>query len=241
MLSQTHKKRLLVGAGIFFLIAVLITLIGKFYFTAKNLTEFITYLQSFGPWGYFVFFLLYAVLATLSFPTTPLTILAGVMFSYLWGVTICIFSANVAAAGAFLLARYFARDSVTRYLARVKNAEQILSLVKRESVKLVILLRLNPFIPASIKNYGFGITPVSFRKYVIASFIGQIPLILIYVYLGYVGGITMVEGESRPETTHLLMLAGGVVVSIILLVVVSFYGNRWLKRQTATPSQLISA
>lgn len=213
-------------------IAILVAVIAKYLLVGHNVSQLIEYLRSFGPATYLVFFALYIALASLSFPTTPLNITAGILFMYPVAVGIALIAGNIAAVISFLLARYFAQDAVKRYLSHMKNAENILELVKQEGFKLVFLVRLNPFIPASVKNFGFGVTAISLKKYVLATLLGQIPLVMIYTYLGYVGGAAMMDKNSRPEDTHLMLLGGGLIVSVVLLIVIGFFGKRWLNRRT---------
>ena len=102
-------------------------------------------------------------------------------------------------------------------------------------MRLVVLLRLNPFIPAVLKNYGFGITEISFKQYAWATLIGQLPLVSLYTYLGWVGGNSMLNSDAHPPTYQWAILGGGLLVSII----VTYVAYRHTKKKqcaSATPA-----
>ena len=56
--------------------------------------------------------------------------------------------------------------------------------VATEGWKIVGLTRLSPAFPFTLLNYAFGLTQVSLRDYVFASWIGMMPGTVMYVYLG---------------------------------------------------------
>ena len=64
----------------------------------------------------------------------------------------------------------------------------------REGWKIVALLRLSPVVPFNLLNYAFGVTRVRLRDYVLASWAGMLPGMVLYVYLGSVAGDLAVGG-----------------------------------------------
>jgi len=55
--------------------------------------------------------------------------------------------------------------------------------------------------PGSGRNYDFGVTRVSLRDYVLASWIGMIPGTVMYVYLGSLAGDLASIGSGRTSRT----------------------------------------
>jgi len=51
------------------------------------------------------------------------------------------------------------------------------------------------------------------------------------IYLGWLGGRSMMHASERPDTWQLMLFGGGAVVSVALVAVMSWYGNRALKRR----------
>ena len=86
----------------------------------------------------------------------------------------------------------------------------------------MLLTRLTPVFPYNVLNYAFGLTGVSFRRYILASWIGMIPGTLLYVYLGSTAKDLAqvfsgnVEGGMAQQLIKILGLVATVVVTIII-------------------------
>ena len=65
---------------------------------------------------------------------------------------------------------------------------------------IVLLARLSPLIPYNLLNYGLSITAVRFRDYLLATWIGMLPAIVLYVYTGSLANsLRPDERRPRPE------------------------------------------
>lgn len=186
-----------------------------------------------GAWGVLIYFLLYVFLAGLTFPTTPLNIVAGILFSFWLAAGVALAAGFVTAAGCFLIGRYIAEEGVRTKLRRLPNFDNLMKLIEDAGLKLVFLVRLNPFIPAGLKNYGFSLTSISFRQYLLGTLLGQTPITLAHVYLGWAGGLAMIRDDDPPGTWQYVFLGLGAALSIALLLLISWYGNRRLKVSNA--------
>jgi hypothetical protein len=64
--------------------------------------------------------------------------------------------------------------------------------------KVVFLARLLPFISFDIVSYGTGLTKMSLKKFILATFLGMLPLTFVYNYSGAVllagGGLSLMLG-----------------------------------------------
>lgn len=198
---------------------VAIVLLWKYVITRQQVTDAIEYVRSFGAWAVVVFLILYVLLITLSFPATILNVTSGILFSFWIAAGASIIAALTGACLTFLIARFWLKDLMIKRLKKHESSQKILALADDNAWRLIILLRLNPFIPAVLKNYGFGITDVKFRQYAWATLIGQFPLTTLYTYLGWLGGNAMLNSDSHPPTYQWAILGGGVIVSIIVSVV----------------------
>ncbi|MBI1951873.1 MAG: VTT domain-containing protein, partial [Acidobacteria bacterium] len=65
-----------------------------------------------GPWGIGLFAAAYALAAVLFVPGSALTVGAGAIYGLGWGFVAVSAGSTLGAAGAFLVARYLARDRV---------------------------------------------------------------------------------------------------------------------------------
>lgn len=181
-----------------------------------------------GIWGVVLFTLVY-ILATISLaPEWPLTMAAGMLYGA-WGFPITVLTATVAAALAFLIARHLARDRVRSLLERRRLFSAIDDAVAEEGWRIVALLRLSPAVPFNLQNYLFGVTAVSFRHFVAATFAGIVPGTVLYVYLGVLGRAAAGEGSSGT-TLRWLFFGIGLVATFVVVLLVTRKAVAKLKR-----------
>lgn len=182
-------------------------------------------IDSLGSLGIVVYFLLYYSLASATFPSTPLNIGAGLIFDYVTGFCVAWSAGALASLSTFLFSRYFAKQWAQRNLETFPQCAKVVEAMEGQGFRMILLARLNPFIPASIKNFGFGVTEVPFWKYAVGTLLGQLPIVMAYVYLGWAGSATLL-GNEQPSLMHYVMIVAGVAMSVIMLVMVSWYGNK---------------
>jgi uncharacterized membrane protein YdjX (TVP38/TMEM64 family) len=145
-------------------------------------------LQGLGGWGPALFVLLYVLATVLFLPGAILTLGAGAAFGVVRGVAVVSVAATLGATAAFLVGRYVARDWVSARIEGRATFRALDEAVAREGWKIVGLMRLSPVVPFNFLNYAFGVTQVSLRDYVLASWVGMLPGTVMYVYLGSVAG-----------------------------------------------------
>lgn len=152
------------------------------------LASALEWIRGLGPWGPVAFCVLYVVACVLLLPGSVLSLGAGVVFGLATGIVVVSVSATLGATAAFLVGRYLARDWVERTIAAAPRFQAIDAAVAREGWKIVGLLRLSPVVPFNLLNYAFGVTRVRLRDYVLASWVGMLPGVVLYVYLGSLAG-----------------------------------------------------
>lgn len=191
----------------------------------------VDWIESLGAWGPIVWFACFAILGTVSFPTTPLYLTTGVLFGVLGGALLAFSAGLTASLASFLIARHLARSTWQDRLDALPRFQELLAALEDESFKVVVLARVSPFIPAAVKNYGFGLTSIPFRRYCAATAIGQLPIAAAYTYLGWASGTAMLGGEKELSRTELSLLVAGGVASILLLVLVTWHARRVLQKR----------
>lgn len=197
--------------------------------------SFLASVESMGAWSPLVFGLVYVVASLLGVPRTPFNVGAGVIFPFPLALLVVLASAAVTYVLTFSIARHLAADWVARKIDAVPNARRIMEAVEQEGFKLVLLLRMNPFVPAVIKGYGFGTTSIGMAPYLVASVLGFLPIACAHVYLGWIGGEAMMSRSAMPETWTRIVMIGGAVVSLLLVALVTWFANRALQRRTTEP------
>lgn len=154
-----------------------------------------------GVWGPVVYVAVYVACALLFVPGSILTLGAGVVFGLVKGTLVVAVAANLAAMAAFLIARHLARERVAALAQRNARFGAIDAAIREEGWKVVALLRLSPLVPFSVSNYLYGLTPVAFGPYALASAVGMLPATVLYVYLGAAGGAAAGGGKRSPLAT----------------------------------------
>jgi uncharacterized membrane protein YdjX (TVP38/TMEM64 family) len=194
--------------------------VGWFLFPLREGVEaFERWITGLGIWGVALFALVY-ILATISLaPEWPLTIAAGLLYG-VWGFAITVVTATIAAALAFLIARYLARTKVRSLLERRRIFFAIDDAVAEEGWKIVALLRLSPLVPFNLQNYLFGVTAISFRHFVAATFAGIMPGTVLYVYLGALDRATA-SGRASVGTLKWAFFAAGLLATVVVVVLVT--------------------
>ena len=170
-----------------------------------------------GLWGPVAVAGLYALLAVALVPGLLLTLAAGVLFGVGVGSVVVFVGATSGAALSFLIARYLARDAVSRVAARYPRFAAVDRAIGADGLRIVLLLRMSPLFPFVLLNYGLGLTTVRFRDFVVGS-VGMVPLIVLYVYLGQVAGeAALVAGgaPARGPLTYAVLAAGLLVTGVV--------------------------
>lgn len=121
-------------------------------------------------------------------PASILGVFAGVFFGVTLGFLVSAASFLFAAAAAFGFARYFFRSFSRRLVARFIDLERLEQNLARSGWKYALLLRLSPIAPFGITSYGLGLTPLSWRHYLLTTF-GTFPFLLACVYVGRASGM----------------------------------------------------
>lgn len=218
-----NKRALIKFAVIFSVLALLAFILWKVVVTRETIMEGLDYIRSFGIWSFVAYAALYILLVSLSFPAALFNITAGLLFSFTTGLAVALFSGLAAACLTFTISRFMLHDFICVKIKNTQKGEQLLAMFKENSAKFVIMLRLNPFIPAIVKNYGLGVTEVKFRTYAWSTLIGQMPLTTMYVYLGWIGGSAMLSEDSKPDAAHYAVLGGGLIITVVTLVFTHYY------------------
>lgn len=184
----------------------------RFFHLQDHLKQALAWVGSLGPWGPLLFIALYILATVLFIPGSVLTLGAGALFGVIAGSVYVSVGSTLGATAAFLLGRHIARDAIARKLSGNTRFAAIDKAVANEGWKIVGLTRLSPAFPFTLLNYGFGLTQVSLRQYVLASWIGMMPGTVMYVYLGSLA--TAATGERTRTPAEWALYGVGLVATI---------------------------
>ncbi len=208
-------KLLLALGGVAILLAV-----GRSFDIQGLLRRALEWIGDLGPAGAAAFVGIYVVACVLFIPGSILTLGAGAVYGVVRGFLLVSVASTLGATAAFLAGRYLARDWVARRIEGNERFRAIDRAVGREGWKIVGLTRLSPVFPFNLLNYAYGLTRVSLRDYVLASWIGMIPGTVMYVYLGSLAGSLATldaggGGRSRAQwVLYVVGLAATVAVTV---------------------------
>lgn len=170
------------------------------------------WIGSLGALGPLVFVVIYAVATVAALPGSALSIVAGAIFGPVLGVITVIFAATLGASLAFLVSRYFARSSIEKWLEGSEKFRKLDELTERHGDVMVAITRLLPIFPFNLLNYGFGLTKVSFRTYVLWSFVCMLPGTILYV----VGSAAVAEAVREGKVPWILVVVVVMILGIIV-------------------------
>jgi len=203
--SRPWLRPVLLGLS---LVALLVA--AKVFGLGDRLGEMRTWIQSLGGLGPLAFVAFYAVAVVGAIPGSVLTIAAGAMFGSVLGVVVVSFGSTLGAAAAFAFARWFARSSVTSWLSGNERFAKLDRMTDEHGAIIVAITRLVPIFPFTLLNYGFGLTRVPFRTYVLWSWLCMLPGTILYV----VGADAVAKGMAEGRVPWSLV---GVLVAVAVM------------------------
>jgi uncharacterized membrane protein YdjX (TVP38/TMEM64 family) len=203
---------------------------------ATFVPPFAHWVRSLGLLGPVAFVAGYTVAAVFLLPAFLLTIAAGALWGFGFGVLYAMLGAAVGASCAFLAGRYLVRRFVEQYVTRHPMLAAIDRAVESEGARLVFLLRLSPAVPYVLLNYVLGISRLPFRDHLI-GLAGMTPTAAMYVYTGKVAGdVALLASGAAPArgASYYALLATGLVATVIATIMVTRAAKRALQQSVGT-------
>jgi uncharacterized membrane protein YdjX (TVP38/TMEM64 family) len=124
---------------------------------------------------------LFLVLNTIGLPAPVLSATAGVAFGLALGTAVALIAMVLTATAQFLFARHVGGDKLREKLA--ERLGRIGELLERRGTWAVVAARLLPG-PFSEFNLAAGLTPISFRHFVLGTLLGGSPKVAMWTGLG---------------------------------------------------------
>lgn len=167
-----------------FVFVVLWVTLFVFLLIDKSILEFLSTTLSEHPVAApFVFFLMQIILAAFFLPCSPLTVLAGMLWSFERAIVYSMLATFLATIFTFFLGRFVIQDWIKKNL-KGQLQQGFLKIVSRYSWKAVMIAQINPLFPGSSLGYLFGVTSISASVFSIGIILGIIPLQIILVGAG---------------------------------------------------------
>lgn len=133
----------------------------------------------FGPLAY-IAILIVAILIS-PFPLTPLMILAVLVFGPVKTALYSAIGGTLGSLLAFRIGRAYGKAWVEKRFGKVTFTEK---LHPRKVAIAIIIGRILPYDGADIISYGAGLTKIRTRHFMLASFFGGLPGLLVFAAIG---------------------------------------------------------
>jgi len=212
------------------LVVIAVLILSSVHFgLGQKVDQLRDWIQSLGPLGPFAFALIYAIAVVAAVPGSALTILAGALFGSWIGILVVSCGATLGATLAFLIARYFARRSVSHWLGRSPRFRQLDEMTEKYGATIVALTRLVPLFPFNLLNYGFGLTRVRLSTYVFWSWLCMLPATIVFV----VGADAIARAVSAGEIPWIPVIITA-VAALALAILIRFARRRLRADSTET-------
>lgn len=144
------------------MLVLVIGALGHLIWSAWDHEAFLTWKREAPP---LVFFAAMALLPALGFPLTPFYLAAGATFGGRVGLIGSVAAVAVNLSLTYLLARTALRGWVLSMLSRFGRELPDLSAREHGALRLSLLVKLAPGVPASIKHYALAVSGVPFPIY----------------------------------------------------------------------------
>ena len=136
----------------------------------------------FGGWSQAVYVLAFAQ-PFIPLPGSLVAMAGGLAFGIWQGLVLSVAAGTVRAIGQFLMARALGREAVEHMLrGHLAHWDRQ---VGRRAFRTVLLVRIVPSMPFDVQNLALGVSQVAFSPFLLATAIGLVPSLLLWVYLGH--------------------------------------------------------
>jgi uncharacterized membrane protein YdjX (TVP38/TMEM64 family) len=224
------KAKLFVAAG-----TVIVLATAAYFFPLVPALEHVSaWLGGMGVVGAALFAVLIAASSLCLLPASPFIIAASAVFGFSLGLLTSAVGIILGASSGYLLSRLFLRKDLADQLKGRPTFKAIDQAIAEEGWKIVFLLRLCP-IPFGLANYLYGLTAIPFLPYLLTSFLGAIPGMILFCQLGSAGKAGLQElasGHFHKGGGEIALLVLSLAASIVLVVFLPRLARRALEKRT---------
>lgn len=143
-------------------------------------------------------------------PGVTFAVLAGMAFGPLLGTLLCSLATTAGAGLAFLVGRFFLRDSLKPVVMRNKYLKKwLFDQPGKNDVLLLMITRLVPLFPYNLQNFAYGVTGIGLWPYTLCTFLFMAPGVAFFT-LG-------AAGLGAPENRALYLLLAGALAVLVTM------------------------
>lgn len=161
-------------------------------------------------WLSVVYVVIYAIVATLALPVSPLAYGAGAVFGFIRGGIVVWTGSMFGAMTGYLLARYVWAGAARRLLGSHK--EKLKDLREDNPALKVFRMQVMPVVPFGIFNYAAAVAKLPLPQFLLGTAFGVIPGSLIATFIGD----RFLAGVHGPDKTPLFLAIGAALLLLAL-------------------------
>ena len=170
--------------------------------------------------------LIYSVLTivgcvVLALPGITFAVFAGVLFGPWLGTLACLLATTIGAILAFLVGRFFLRDTIQPLVMKNKWMKKVLfDDAGRSDIVILMITRLVPVFPYNLQNFAYGITKISLAAYSAYTFLFMLPGVALF---------TIGSAGFTAETNRWMYFAAAGVLLVVVVLMGWFVKKKYLE------------
>ncbi|MBS5788204.1 MAG: TVP38/TMEM64 family protein [Clostridioides difficile] len=159
----------------------------------------------------------------LALPGATFALFAGVIFGPFIGTFACLIATTIGALLAFLVGRFFLKDTVKPMIEKNKILKKLLfSDDGKNDLVILMITRMIPLFPYNLQNFAYGITDIGILKYTLFTFIFMAPGVAIFT----IGAAGINAGDDKWKYFIIAGMLAVLVTAIGILIQKKFLGSK---------------
>lgn len=147
----------------------------------------------------------------LALPGVTFAIAAGLLFGPVLGTLCCSVATTLGAMLAFVVGRFFLKDSMKPMAMKNKYLKKwLFDESGSNEIFILMITRLVPLFPYNLQNFAYGVTDIKFTTYSICSLIFMLPGTAMYT----VGAAGLADKENRVLYIGIALLLAALVMGM---------------------------
>ena len=190
------------------------------YLTQTLLSPLIEKAQWFpdnGLLGIGCWLLLYIILALLVAPASLHKFISGVLFGFWGGWAIAFIGACLGAILPFWLTKKYLYGWIGKRMSKKPTLNALKQAVGEDGLRCVFLTRISLVIPYPVLNYGYGLTDVTWKDYLLGN-AGMIVPGALYAYWGSKAADLSVAVNEGRDWTYWAAIIASIILTIGIIV-----------------------
>lgn len=213
-----------IGGFLIFLFAAIYKVSPDFFpnfwlmLASGDVDEISAFILSYGDKAWYFSFFLTAFVNALGFPPAILFSSANTLiFGLVPGILLSWTAETVGVAVSFILLRTLFRGTALRLIRGHERLESLSQIGGRKGYRIMLLARLIPYFPSIVLNAFGALSAMTFREYLLASFIGKFPSTALEAIIGH---------DIVTISQHPLRLTLVVTLTALLYLLFRWYDKR---------------